>query len=432
MKVEKLNKDGLQNTFRITITEDLIIESRNKILTDYAKTYRKPGFRPGKVPFAVIEKEFSASARKQAFEDHLETATQQIIKENNLTPAGTPELKTVSGEKDKNFVFEYSVEEMPVIDLKDVSEISLERLVSEIPEEKIKEACDSFYERYAPYKEVEKRAAKATDTVTLKITMTCEGNPVDQIKDRTIYIKPKNTNLVYTKVAEAVVGMKKGESKTVEQDLPATFALKSVAGKVANIAFTIEKIEEQDLSKIDDEFYKKHDCKDKEELVSKIKGQLQEEMNKSVRLHMKRFLFDKLNEFYAFDLPKTIVNQELKNIEKQVKEGEEESLTPEELKQLAERRVRLGLVIGQYAKEHKISPSETIIFEKMRPYLMYMEGNPEENIKKIVQNKEFMSIMRAEALEEAIVDFLLEKITLKDKKVDYTKFTQLLQEVLPE
>ena len=434
MKIEKVSAEGLQNVFRVTFTEKFIEEEKDKILTTHAKTYKKPGFRPGKVPMNLLKQEFGAAASKQALDDNLNSASQKIVKENNLSPASAPQLKVVENkdEKSKDFQVDLIFENMPEITLGDFSKIKLEKFVSEPEQKDIDKNFEHLLERHAPYTEV-KRAIKKDDIVTVKLSLSHDGKPVKEVTDRTMYLRANNEESYYIATAKALVGKKVGESGEVKETLADNFALSALQGKEAICNFSIEKVEEKGKFIPDDKFFESMGVKTKEELLERIKKALQSEMDRDTRLHMKRNLFDTLSTTYDFDLPSTILDAEKKNIQDQMKDaGEADKEDAKEVEKLAVRRVRLGLLIGHIAKENKLSPSEHDLLEKIKPYLFQMQGAPEDNYKKLIKNERFMDVIRSEALEDVVVDFLLEKVDAKEEKVSVATLQEKIDAILPE
>ncbi|HCU06563.1 MAG TPA: hypothetical protein DIC42_03160, partial [Holosporales bacterium] len=237
----------------------------------------------------------------------------------------------------------------------------------------------------------------------------------------------------YVATAKALVGKKVGDSGEVEETLSDKFAIAALHGKKVTCTFTIENVEEKGEFIPDAKFYEGMGVKTKEELLEKIKETLQNEMNRDVRLHMKRNLFDQLSSSYEFDLPPSILDAEKKNIQEQMQEaGESETEDAKEIENLAVRRVRLGLLIGHIAKENKLSPSEHDLLEKIKPYIFQMQGSPEDNYKRLVKNERFMEVIRSEALEEVVVDFLLTKVDTTEKKVSVEDLQKKIDAILPE
>jgi trigger factor len=434
MKIEKVSTEGLQNVFRVTFTENFIDKEKDKILTHHAKAYKKPGFRPGKVPMTLLKKEFGAAALQQALDDNLNAASKKIVKENKLTPISTPQVKVVENkdEKSKDFQVDLVFESMPEIKLGDFSKIVLEKFVAEPEQKDIDKNFEHLLDRHAPYAEV-KRAIKKDDIVTLKLSLMHDGKPVKEVTDRTMYLRANNEESYYVATAKALVGKKVGDSGEVEETLSDKFAIVDLQGKKVTCLFKIEKVEEKGQFTPDDKFYEGMGVKTKEELLEKIKETLQNEMNRDTRLHMKRNLFDQLSASYEFDLPPSILDAEKKNIQQQMKEEDEaETEDSNEIEKLAVRRVRLGLLIGHIAKENKLSPSEHDLLEKIKPYIFQMQGSPEDNYKKLVKNERFMEVIRSEALEEIVVDFLLSKITVKEKNVSVVDLQKKMEAILPE
>lgn len=432
MKIEKVSAEGLQNVFRVTFTENFIEQEKDKILTKHAKTYKKPGFRPGKVPMTLLKQEFGAAASQQALDDNLNAASQKIVKENKLSPISSPQVKVVENKdtESKDFQVDLVFEIMPEIALGDFSKIKLEKFVTEPEQTDIEKNFEHLLDRHAPYIEVE-RAIKKDDIVTLKLSLIHDGKPVKEVTDRTMYLRANNEESYYVATAKALVGKKVGYSGEVEETLSDKFAIADLHGKKVTCAFVIEKVEEKGKFTPDDKFYEGLGVKTKEELLEKIKKTLQNEIDRDTRLHMKRNLFDQLSSSYDFDLPPSILDAEKKNIQQQMKE-EGEAEDSDEVEKLAVRRVRLGLLIGHIAKENKLSPSEHDLLEKIKPYIFQMQGTPEDNYKRLVKNERFMEVVRSEALEEVVVDFLLTKVETKEQKVSVADLQKKMEAILPE
>ncbi|MDP2058360.1 MAG: trigger factor, partial [Flavobacteriaceae bacterium] len=277
MKIEKKSAQGLNSVYSVSFSSDFIAAEKQTLLSQHAKSYKKPGFRPGKVPLAVIEKEFGAAATQQVLDDQLTKANEKIIKENNLKISTRPTVKETSEDANKEMVFELSYESMPEIELQDLSGIKLEKITRTVSDEEFKTAFADFLDKRAPFNQVDKKV-EPDHIVTVSLSMSVDGNPISDIQDRTFYLCPANDKALYPAVAKALIGKKITDSGSVEEQLDDTFPISQARGKKVTIQYVVKNVEEKEPITEDNlEFFKNNGFESVDAAKAQVKEKLENE-----------------------------------------------------------------------------------------------------------------------------------------------------------
>lgn len=364
MQVTETTNEGLKRAYAVTVTAD-DMEARMQVhLKDLAKKIRLPGFRPGKAPPSLVRKLHGQALMGQILEETVNETTQDLIKEKELKPATRPNIEVTAFDEDQDLEFTMDLEVLPDVAVPDLTKIKLERLVAEATEKEVMEAVDRMASQQKAFKKAAKTyKASNGDAVLIDFVGRIDGDAFDGGAGEDFELELGSGSFI-PGFEDQLVGVKAGDGKDVEVTFPAEYHSEALAGKGAVFEVTVKEVRKPDAVKVDDEFAKGLGLEDLAALKSSFKEQMEREYAGLSRLRQKRHLLDALVDVCDFDVPETMVEVENKQIWEQIKADAIQSgeATPEEFEgkdgpedaderaeylAIAERRVRLGLLLSK-------------------------------------------------------------------------------------
>jgi trigger factor len=445
MKIEKISTQGLKNDFLVTFPLDSVTQRIDQIIAQKAKVVRMDGFRPGKVPLNLVRQRFAQDAQVTAVDDLLNMAYQSILKDNEIKPATSPVVNVKSPTFEEDLVLEITVEGLPKIELNDFKSIKLDSYNAEVTEEQKEEAVSSILKSQKRYKET-KKAVASGNLVVVNLDATIDGKPFDGMTEKELELLVSVDDKVFPKLMNSFVGKKKDDSFTVEEVLEdASFFDKKQIGKTAVFNVKINAIKESvELTEVDEQLLQAYNMQTVEQFMDEITSQLKAQNDKMARLILKRQLLDMLDDEYQFDTPESLREQEFNSIwqrltdevENARKAGESdiEELTEDskaEYTHLAERRVRLGLLIGEIAKQNKITVPEAQVRNLILQEALKYRGQEKQVLDYIRSRPQIVEHLKAPALEDLVIDFIVERATLNTKDVSLSELKGAFNDIIP-
>jgi len=429
IKTVETQNEGLKRAFMLTIPAEDIEARVEKEVKRIAPQIKMPGFRPGKVPPNLIRKMHGESLRGDALQGAVQDGVQQLLAEQKIRPALQPQVELNEGyEPGKDAEIRVSLEALPDVPAPSVDDLKLDRLTVE-PEEsavdaQIKQlATQSKRWEDAPKKHV---AAKG-DLVVMDFEGEVDGTPFEGGKGEDMQVELGSGQLI-PGFEDQLVGAKAGESREVKVTFPADYPAENLKGKEAVFAVTVKVVKTAGETKIDDEFAKTLGLNDLEQLKGLIRGQLEQELNGLTRTHMKRQLLDQLAARHDFAVPESMVEAEYQNINEQLRHEASHEADPEaalkeidqdaaEYRRIAERRVRLGLLLSEIGAANSVEVTE----QEMNRLIMqaasqYQPKDRDTFIRYIQQEPMAAAQLRAPLYEDKVVDFLFSKADITDRK----------------
>ncbi|MCQ0987492.1 trigger factor [Jiella marina] len=435
MQVTETKAEGLKREIEIVVpASDLEARLQTRLFEAKDKVQLK-GFRPGKVPVSHLRKMYGKSLMAEIVNEILNSTPSSVIAERKERAAMRPEIamtedegeadKVLSGQSD--FKFTVSYEALPDFEVQDSSGIKIERPIVEVSDEEVAEQVERIAENARTYEEKD-GAAENGDKVTLDFVGKIDGEPFEGGAAEGAELVIGSGRFI-PGFEEQLVGVSKGEEKTVEVNFPEDYGAAHLAGKAATFETKVHTVSAPTETAIDDEMAKKLGLESLEKLQEVVRDQIQSQYGMATRQKVKRQLLDALDKQYDFALPDKLVDAEFENIWNQVqreltesgKTFEDEDTTEEkareEYRRLAERRVRLGLVLSEIGEKAGVQVGEEelqrAVFEQMRRY----PGQEQEVLKMFQENPEALASIRAPLYEEKVVDHLLEQADVTDKTV---------------
>ncbi|MEE2567579.1 trigger factor [Hyphobacterium marinum] len=434
MNVTEKKSEGLSRTFEVTIpSKDLQARLTTKI-EEIQPQVRLKGFRPGKVPASHIRKVFGESILGDVLDEMLPETVKSVMDERKLEAASQPKLEVKTDPKGamagEDFEFEIQVDIMPEFEAADPAKLKLTRPVAEVGKDQIDEALANLAKEARSYKEKTAKTAKAEegDVVVIDFVGKIDGEAFDggSATDSRVAI---GDGAFIPGFEEQLVGAKKGEERQLKVTFPKDYGAEHLAGKEATFDVTVKSIEAPTETKIDDDLAKNFGLSSLDELKNALKSRFEKEHSQQSRMKVKRDLLDQLDAAHNFDLPPGMVDQEFETIWREVShamehghlEDEDKDKSEDELRTeyrgIAERRVRLGLVLAKIGKGSKVEVSQEEVARAINAEAGKYPGQEKQVVEYFQKNPNAVAQMRAPIYEEKVVDYIIELADVKDTKV---------------
>lgn len=429
MKTTEEKSKGLTKKYKVVIaSQDFEKEVQSRV-QKLAKNAKLPGFRPGKAPAAMIAQKFRASALGEALDYVIQKAVSDVIKENKLRVAMEPDVKLDKFEDGKDISFSMEVETLPEIKLSDFSKIKLEKLMSEVPEEEINKSLEYVAQSRRETEPVkEDRASKKGDIVVIDFTGSVDGVEFKGGKG-TDYPLELGSNSFIPGFEDQLLKHKKGDKVDVKVTFPENYHAKDLAGKDAVFAVEIKELKTLKKIEINDAFAASLGEKDLASLKQKVSARIKEDYENASKMKLKRALLDVLDKEYKIEVPSKLVDAEYDGIVKQYEHAKEhneldsyekskkEKDLLKEYKEIAERRVKLGLILSEVGVQNKIQIAPDDINKAIMSEARKYPGQEKAVFDFYLKNKNAVEALKAPVMEEKIVDHILSKVQLKEKIV---------------
>lgn len=429
MKVKEEKSKGLIKKYTVTIEAKDFAQAVDKKLSEVTKNIKLPGFRAGKAPKSMIEQKYRPSVLGEVLDDMIKDAANNVIGENKLRPAATPDINLEKFEDGKDIVFTLETEVLPEIKLGDFSKISLNKYTAKVPAEEIEKAVKYMADSRRDSVKVEtKRALKKGDIAVIDFTGSIDGVEFAGGKG-SAYPLELGSNSFIPGYEDQLIGHKAGDTVEVKTTFPADYHAKDLAGKEAVFVTTIKEIREFKATEVNDDFAKSVGAKDVADLKAQIEARILEDYNATSRIKLKRDLLDALDKEYSFEVPQKLIDAEYQAIEKQYQDAKSKNQLDEsekkrdekdvlaEYKEIALRRVKLGLLLSEIGNEEKITLTADDVNKAIMNEAKRYPGQEKAVMDFYLKNKKAVEAIKAPAYEEKIVDFVLSKAKLTEKDV---------------
>jgi trigger factor len=428
MQITETNAEGLKREFTVTVASNDIEQKMQDRLSEIGRTIRLPGFRPGKVPMPVLRKRYGASVMGEVLEKAVSDSSAQAMREHNLRPAMQPKIEIVSFKEGTDLEYKMAVELLPEIKPVDFSQIELERLRPEIPESEIDKAIQRIAEPNRKTDTVERPAASG-DIAVIDFVGRVDGKefPGGSAKGHSLEL---GSGRFIPGFEDQLIGAKAGEHRDVKVTFPAEYGSDELAGKEAEFAVDVTEVREKQPLVIDDDMAKELGFDALEGLRKAVGEQLEREYGGIARQRLKRSLLDQLAAKHDFPVPPGMVDLEFDTIWKQFQEAreqnkddvtEEAGKSDEELKTeyraIAERRVRLGLLLSEVGRVNAITVNQDEVSRALSDEARRHRGYEKQVVEFYRNNPEALANLRAPIFEDKVVDFITEMATVTDRTV---------------
>jgi trigger factor len=437
MEVTETLSDGLKREFQVQVPAADLEARVAERLGELKDRVQLRGFRPGKVPVTHLRKIYGKAVMAETIEAVIRELNAQIVSERGLKLAMEPKVtipneasaveKVIGGQSD--LAYTLALEILPKIELADFKGIKLERQVAEVTEAQVNDALQKIAEQNRPFA-VKAEGAKVEkgDRIVIDFTGRIDGAPFEGGTGGDVGVNV-GAGTFLPGFEDQLVGMTVGETRVVKVTFPDNYLNTQLAGKSAEFDVTVKSLEAPGQVTLDDAFAKSLGLESLDKIKEAVKGRLQQEHAALSRQKLKRQLLDKLDEMHKFALPPTLAEDEFKNVwttvENDLKaqgrtfadEGTTEEKAREEYRAIAERRVRLGLVLAEIGEKNKITVTEEEITRAIVERARQVPGREQEVWEYYRKTPAAVAAVRAPIFEEKVVDFLVELATVTEKQV---------------
>jgi len=442
MQVTETLNEGLKRAYSITVTAAELDATVNTKLVEAQPDVEMKGFRKGKVPMAMLKKQFGDRLMGEAMQESIDGAMNKHFEETGDRPAMQPDVKMTNEDwkagDDVNVDMTY--EKLPEIPEVDLSTIKLEKMVVKADEASIEEALGNLAETAQDFK-ARKAGSKAKDgdQVVMAFVGKVEGEEFDggSAEDYPLVL---GSNSFIPGFEEQLVGVKAGQEKAVTVSFPDEYQAEHLAGKEAIFDCTIVEVKEPFAAEINDEMAKKFGAEDLAALKIQIGERLESEYGGASRAIMKRSLLDAMDTLVSFELPPSLLDAEAGQIAHQLwhednpeVEGHDhpEIETTDEHKQLADRRVRLGLLLADLGQKAAVEVTDAEMTQAIMNQARQYPGQEREFFEFVQKNQQMQQQLRAPLFEDKVVDYVFEQATVTEKEIskeDLQKAVEALEE----
>ncbi|MBS7790535.1 trigger factor [Roseococcus sp. SDR] len=440
MQVTEVANEGLKRAYTVVVPATSIAAQKDKRLAELAKDMKMPGFRPGKVPQKVVLARYGQAVMGEVLEASVQEATSKVVTDNNLRPALQPKIELVNFADGADLEFRMDVEVLPTIPMPDFASISLTRLKAAPGDEEVAKALESISRRQASLEETEARAAAKGEVLVCDFVGRIGGEEFQGGSATDMPIEVAGPGFI-PGFTEQLEGLAPGEQRIVKVTFPAEYGSAELAGKDAEFTVTAKALKVYSKPALDDELAKKLGLESFEKLREVILESLQREYDSQSRMAIKRKLLDALAERASFEVPEGMVENEFKQIWERVEAdmkagrldgedaGKDEATLKAEYRGIAERRIRLGLLLSEIGTTNNITVSREELGNAMRAEVQRYPGQEKQVFEFFQKNPQALENLRSPIFEEKVVDFMLELAKVEDETVTPEKLAEAATQI---
>jgi len=447
MQVVEKSGEGLSRVWGVTVPAQDLTDRLEARIAEITPTLRIKGFRPGKVPTAHVRRLYGKALMSEVVEQTLSESTQKVLEDSKVRPAGEPDLKpetdlaeVIEGRAD--LAYEIAVDVMPEFEPVDPAKLSLTRPVYEPTDKEVDEALDELAKQNRTYEPRTGKAVKAKDGDMVVIDfvgrvggVAFEGGTAGDVE------LVLGSGQFIPGFEAQLVGAKPEGELTVKVTFPETYQVETLRGKDAEFEVTVKEVKAPVEAKADAALAERLGVESLEKLRELITTNLEQQYASATRFKLKRALLDQLDEKHDFPLPPKMVQAEFASIWQQVQQDKESGQLPEddasktdaeleaEYRKIAERRVRLGLVLAEIGRRNNVAVTEVELANAMRQEALRYGAQAQQVFDLLRNNPNAQAQLRAPIFEDKVVDLIVESAKVKDKKV--SKDDLLKEEELP-
>jgi trigger factor len=429
MQVTETLSDGLKRGFTVVVPEPELAAKREKRLAELSKTMQMPGFRPGKVPMSMVRKRYGEAVAAEILEATVNDASDQLLSERNLRPAMQPKLEITKPGQDTDLEFTVEMEVLPEVALPDVSDITLSKPVAVVDEEAVAKSLANLAEQRKAYQPVEEtRPAVAGEQVKVDFIGRIDGVPFDGGTASDVDVIVAGSGFI-PGFTEQLEGISAGETRTIQVAFPEDYGAKELAGKSAEFEITAKSLAVAEVPAIDDELAKAMGLESVNDLKAKVTEQITREFEQLSRAKLKRGLLDALAERAQFAAPVSLVDAEFAEIWRQVEAAKEagqedpedaakeEATLRADYQAIADRRVRLGLLVAEIGRANDVQITDQELQRAMFNEAMRYGQQAMQVVEFFRKNPQQLERFRGPIFEDKVVDLLLGQVKQEEVTV---------------
>lgn len=427
MQISVTATGGLERRMEIAVPAGDVQREIDERLKRLSRTARLKGFRPGKVPFAVVRQQFGEQVRAEVVGDLMRSTFAEAVTQEKLTPAAGPRIEPIAIEPGADLKYAAVFEIMPEVKLKGLEGIAVERPTATIEESDIDAMIESM-RRQRPIFTVVERPARADDRVTVDYDGRIEGQPFEGGEGRDVSFVI-GAGRVIPELEAAVTGASAGEKRTASVTYPEGHANKAIAGKTAELSVAVKKVEEQSLPAVDEEFCRAFGVEQggTEALRAEVRRSMQRELEDLVRNRLRTQVMDALYRDNAIEVPRSLVADAVGRLQTETAQRigarDASQLPPREaFEEPARRRVALGVILGEIIRSEGLQVDRSRVESRLED-LAAGYPDPQEARRAYAQSPEAMRQIESAVLEDQAVDVVLARARITDRPMSFKELT---------
>ncbi|WP_262028942.1 trigger factor [Microvirga sp. Mcv34] len=435
MQVTETLSQGLKREFKVVLPATELEERLNSELTTLKDRVQIKGFRPGKVPVGHLRRVYGRSVMADVLQNAVNEANRKIVEDNDLKLANEPQIQFPESQEEVekameakgDLAFTVAIEVLPVFELADLSDVTVKKPVAEVTDAEINESLERMAKQNRSF-DTKEGAAVDGDRVVVDFVGRIDGTEFEGGKGEDIRVE-LGSNTFIPGFEDQLLSLKAGDTKLVKVTFPVNYMAAHLAGKDAEFDVTVKEVEAPGELKIDDEMAKGFGMESLDKLKDAIRDAIKRDFDAQSRRKVKKDLLDSLDAKYSFELPPTLVEQEFSAVWAQVvgdmksnnRTFEDESTTEDEAKaeyrKIAERRVRLGLVLAQIGEKSDIKISDDEVTQALIERVRQYPGQERQVWEFYQKNPQALAEIRAPLFEEKVVDQILSQVKVDEETV---------------
>jgi trigger factor len=433
MQVTETLSDGLRRSYAVRLPANEIESRARARLADIGKTLRLPGFRPGKVPANLIRKRYGSSVMAEVLQDAVNGVADKVVAERQLRPAGQPRVSLdgqpqLDAETPQDLDLTVELELLPDIVLPDLSALTLTRYRAEPSEETIGRALDSIARQNRTFEDLEPRPAVVGDVLVVDFTGHIDGEAFEGGRATDANVEVGGAGFI-PGFTDQLEGLAPGETRSIEVTFPADYHAADLAGKVARFDINAKALKQAITPALDDVLAATVGLESFDKLREAVVGQIQREYDQLARLRIKRELLDALAEEARFLSPPSLLEAEFAAIWQRVEAdqregrvddedaGKDEATLKAEYKAIADRRVRLGLLLAEIGRVNNVEVSQAELTQALRNEMSRYPGQEQQVLEFFQKNAGAVQQLRGPLFEDKVVDHILAVAQVSEKLV---------------
>jgi trigger factor len=436
MKITETLNDGLKREYAIVVAASYLDQKLDQQVADVAKKIRMPGFRAGKVPLNLVKKMHGKSMAGDVLQAAINEGSQKAISDNKLRPAIQPKIDIVRYEEASDLEFKMALEVLPDVPPVSFEGLKLEKLIVPVVDSEVEESMKRLADQQKNFEAADdKHKAKTGDAVIIDFLGKVDGIAFDGGKGEAVQLE-LGSGMFIPGFEEQLVGLKAGDEKVLNVTFPANYQAEALKGKAATFDVTVKEVKTAKPVEINDEMAKNFGLEDLDKLKELLKSQLEREHEGLTRTHLKRKLLDSLAGDHDFAVPVSMVEAEFEQIWSQLQqevgsdEAEKAKLENEreDYRAIAERRVRLGLILSDVGQKANIQISQQEMNRLITQEAMKYRGQEQQVMKFFQENAMAAAQLRAPLYEEKVVDYILSLIETSERQVTKEELEAAIQD----
>jgi trigger factor len=427
MQVVEESANGLERKIKVQVPASRIDDAVKGKLQELAKTARLNGFRPGKVPMAVVRKRFGGHVRQEVLGEVINESYQQALSQENYRPAGAPEIEPVAAEPEadgSDFEYRATFEVIPEVEIADLTGSELINTSAAVGSEDVDTMIETLRKQRTEWTDVD-RAAESGDQVTMDFVGKIDGEEFagGSAEDAPLEL---GSGAMIPGFEDQLLGSSSGDEKVITVNFPDDYRATELAGKEATFDIVVKAVKKPELPVVDDEFAKAFGVTEGgvDALRADIQKNMDRELEQALESMNKQAVMELLLDKNEFDVPKAMVTEESGRMRQQLQEqmqsngGQQMDMGLEMFEQDATRRVKLGLLIAEIIKKHEIKPDPDRVRQKIESVASSYES-PQQVIDYYYSNQEYMQNVEGLVLEQLVAEWVQEQASVKDRTMTF-------------